>query len=449
MQDIFKAEGQRLVFRFRSAGALLDGFKELENQEIYFCPYAELNDPAEGNLNVYWQGDRIVWQGFFRHYFTCLFSSWALVSLGFEEYRRIPVWKTWDEFNISAMLDRFFALEEMRFVLDMIGDHEDRLSENELEVYLLLLNIRAVEIVASRMNDSVQLWKKGAEFPKYDGLSLHAYGESDRKLMFEALNDVLEVQVESLRLTMNGDDKTAFLLLDYPKSYIGAVRELMFPKWYVSSFCQVWDDSRMWAAYADDHKGACLIFKTVDSGSAVRLNTCHSWSSSRGYVFELNSERLRDIEYSDSFEAINFFEMLGNAPAGMLKKLFTDDDGNVSKYWVYDDNDRWRKEYWQHMDKTVSRKTEAWKQEKECRIVLESGMVMDYSSPESRKIKYEFSDLAGMILGMRMTDDDKRQVIRILENKCSENGISNFPIYQEKLDRETGRIKLAGFKEVG
>ena len=56
------------IYRLRSSYALLDGFNELENQEIFFASPEELNDPMEGFLSIYWQGDRIVWRNIFKYY---------------------------------------------------------------------------------------------------------------------------------------------------------------------------------------------------------------------------------------------------------------------------------------------------------------------------------------------------------------------------------------------
>jgi hypothetical protein len=47
------------LFRFRSIHALVDGHHELENQEIYFTPPEQLNDPLEGFKDIFWQGDAI------------------------------------------------------------------------------------------------------------------------------------------------------------------------------------------------------------------------------------------------------------------------------------------------------------------------------------------------------------------------------------------------------
>lgn len=43
-----------LTFRFRSADKLLE-YGELENLEIYFCPFEQEDDVLEGELNLYWQ----------------------------------------------------------------------------------------------------------------------------------------------------------------------------------------------------------------------------------------------------------------------------------------------------------------------------------------------------------------------------------------------------------
>lgn len=65
-------EGRRYFYRFKSTAAALDRFHELENQEIYFSPLHELNDPMEGFTELFWQGDNIVWHNLIRHYILIL-----------------------------------------------------------------------------------------------------------------------------------------------------------------------------------------------------------------------------------------------------------------------------------------------------------------------------------------------------------------------------------------
>lgn len=58
--------------RFRRTHSLLEGHKELENQEIYFSDVASLNDPMEGFREYFWAGDTIIWVNFFKHYLLSL-----------------------------------------------------------------------------------------------------------------------------------------------------------------------------------------------------------------------------------------------------------------------------------------------------------------------------------------------------------------------------------------
>jgi hypothetical protein len=134
----------------------------------------------------------------------------------------------------------------------------------------------------------------------------------------------MNIQKEKASESLQGKDLERFIFIDYPKYYINSVRGLMFPKWYVSSFCNTYTNSRMWADYADDHKGACLIFKVSqeNSGKTIRLYTCHECSGKEGYIYEFHQETLHDIKYSNDYKAINFFQMLGNIPGKMIEAFF-------------------------------------------------------------------------------------------------------------------------------
>ncbi len=88
------------LFRFRSIHAVLDGFHELENQEIYFSEINELNDPLEGFKNIYWEGDAIVWKNFFRHYILNLLQ--AIISIYSDE----------KNFNASILKNFVFTTDE-------------------------------------------------------------------------------------------------------------------------------------------------------------------------------------------------------------------------------------------------------------------------------------------------------------------------------------------------
>ena len=70
------------LYRFRSCDKLLgDDFKELEEQYFYFAPLEDQNDPLEGYIDFFWQGDNIAWEGIFRNYIWQMFIAMIRLSL--------------------------------------------------------------------------------------------------------------------------------------------------------------------------------------------------------------------------------------------------------------------------------------------------------------------------------------------------------------------------------
>jgi len=53
----------------------------LKNQEIYFSPPEQLNDPVEGFKDIFWQGDGIVWTNLLRHYLLCLMQATSITAM--------------------------------------------------------------------------------------------------------------------------------------------------------------------------------------------------------------------------------------------------------------------------------------------------------------------------------------------------------------------------------
>ena len=53
------------LYHYRSISSAL---LEIENGTFHFASKEELNDPLEGFVRVFWQGDKMAWEGLFRHY---------------------------------------------------------------------------------------------------------------------------------------------------------------------------------------------------------------------------------------------------------------------------------------------------------------------------------------------------------------------------------------------
>jgi len=77
-----------IVYRFRDTNKLLDEYHELENQTIHFSPLECLNDPMEGYLNLFFMGDRIVWENLFFHYIVCIDDTFSCMKTGIDIFAK-------------------------------------------------------------------------------------------------------------------------------------------------------------------------------------------------------------------------------------------------------------------------------------------------------------------------------------------------------------------------
>ena len=75
-------------YRYRKAEYGLD---ELENNHIFFSDIESSNDPVgEGEITLYWEGDKIAWQGLLKNY-ICSFARYMdlyLIGVSLDDLRR-------------------------------------------------------------------------------------------------------------------------------------------------------------------------------------------------------------------------------------------------------------------------------------------------------------------------------------------------------------------------
>ena len=146
----------RRFYRFRSARALLDGFEELERQEIFFSLPDELNDPMEGFRNVVWAGDRVLWRNLLRHYLFCLFRAATMMVLLGPEFEPAQcsdlVRETDEDFPLGTMgmvvgrlWDEFFRHEAARLFVEDADRLRLRLKRDGLRNYLRMLQPVAID----------------------------------------------------------------------------------------------------------------------------------------------------------------------------------------------------------------------------------------------------------------------------------------------------------------
>lgn len=162
----------------------------------------------------------------------------------------------------------------------------------------------------------------------------------------------------------------------------------LFPKKTASlSFSTSPDNPVLWSVYANSHKGFCLMFEIEDNKMDLRRRNGRKYSS-----FELS-----DVGY-DSQKTVD------------LSQWFTGDgleefDDNFDKFLA------------DIRLKAMLTKYSSWQHEKEKRIVDESSITFSARKREEselsigdRILHYKKDQLYGLILGLRMSEHDKREV---------------------------------------
>ena len=229
------------------------------------------------------------------------------------------------------------------------------------------------------------------------------------------------------------------VIFDFPKEYVKQLERLLWPKWYTACFSKSCHNSSVWAKYGDNHKGACLIFEDVvaDKPGSLELSQVAGGGSRTMPFYE--------VRYTDKPGEIDFFRSIGSLSKSSLMKLwYTDQDGNVSECAAHIDSDgakgTWQKSYWDNFFRDITIKTRDWAYEQESRLILGHGLI-EFSGKKDRILTYKFESLKGIIFGIRTPDEDKLEIINIIEKKCRENNLTDFKFFQAYYSSDSGDIR--------
>lgn len=462
------------MYRFRTINNILGEYTELEKQEIFLQSLDKLNDPMEGVMDVYFKGDEIVWRSLLNHYIRCLEDT-VYSSLYLEDndeevnlLRDIQILKREPseiEKQIMAkdekeMLEEqekmFIPIKNKFFSHNIISELAENLSKinrpirkEELLFYLRLIHPFAFDAVNSVfvMNG---IMKKAnilsetniKEFTiKFEVIYKFSIENDENKCekFFQSLNQADE-QIKLFYICNNLEKKfckkTIFILNGFSKSYLEQLDKLLYPKWYTACFMTDYRNSSVWGNYGNNHTGVCLKFKTKekDGKKYITLNN----SSGKKCEFEL-----RKINYQNKFAEINFFKSLGALPKLELQsKWFTDDKGNISKLFssMENWNNEWIKSHRESFNSIVTTKTNDWNYENEYRIVLPDLLGGDFIEDNTRKFRYDFNDLEGIIFGIKTSEVNKIEIMRIIREKCIKENRKDFKFYQAEYSHSTGKI---------
>ena len=436
------------VYRYRSCDAR--NKEDLKDSVIYFANLSELNDPMEGFIDIYFKGDHVIWRNLFRNYIRSLFHEYLrqYSTLEFTGDIYIPQWHDIFFQRISKS-DWFYELPSRFLKEDRISSLIDFLQGKEIQKDELFIYLRIIHIIAVR---NVMVYAKECKLVDEIPEPIFAdvfpdtkidwnifLGETKEKLVMKIISDCLSDTILLKELPSN----VKRLALDFTSLFINKLEELIYPNFYTASFSLDPNNSSMWGNYADSHKGICSIFKDDKELPVSNRNEAEDrWPR---YNFH-------NVEYKNDIVSINFFENIANVSMLIWDQIWGSDYETKERSTIKPVDDNNRDKYWETRYKTINRKTQDWEYERETRLLLTS-FLKDFSNPESRKLKYDFNYLIGIIFGMRTSDADKREIIEIISQKCKATNRKEFKFFQSyynktKVGMDFKEIKALSINEV-
>ena len=462
-------------YRFRSTDALLGQFQELEKQTIYFASPEELNDPMEGLRDIVWDGDKIVWTNFFKHYVFCLNRSCLLLRIIDSSQKfdvnSIPILERWDQMRFPKekslfddIWDRFYNLPYIQEIIEAFANTKRKIRYSEVVFHLQTIQTCVLynKIPKSYIDHGIisehpfpPQFQKEADDKDKEGMemllnAIRGLEEYENQDALDAMFQVTKGLYDDIRLTVEYDTRTGppetldiinrSVMLDFPKIYVEQLDRLLWSKWYTACFTGSYHNSSVWAKYADGHKGACLIFEDVENDNSTSLKLNYKTSnSSRTIPF-------REVHYADRPGEIDFFRTICRTTKDTLRKLwYTDQDGNISECAAHigsdSDEAAWKELYWNNFFRDVTFKTKDWEYEQEYRLILEDGL-SQFNEKDDRKLTYDFDALKGVIFGIRTSIEDKSKIFDLIEKKkkCDGNNQTDFKYFEAYYSAKDGKI---------
>lgn len=465
------------LYRFRPADAVLDKYEELAKQEIYFSTASELNDPMEGYKDVFWSGDRILWRNLLRHYLLCLlqttslclmtgpkFDAAHLKTIIFSAYDNLP------DAPVRAIYQRacnaFLADPHIQKLIEALASRVTPLRRDQLAHMLralhpfalgLLVKELKVEGVEGILRDPDAFQAQAATM--IETISRVIGMTQPEQEVAEALFAASELTVMQMALIQDYNralppetKAITFFTRDFPVNYVKALDELIHPPCFIACFVADPANASMWGTYGHGHTGVCLKFKAThdaEARPALNLNGITGWRGGKGMDVEpvrsFLPRRFHQVNYSESYPEIDFFNSIGRLPIPLLNAVWYVGEGgerSTCRSSEAIDSEEWRKDYWDAFEGGAIRKTSEWAHEQEYRLVLWSSL-SDLKDKPSRKLTYKFSDLTGIIFGERTTADDKLKIMKIVEEKCRAEKRSDFEFHQVQYSRRERSFRVA------
>lgn len=465
------------LYRYRSIDKLFK-YKELDTLSIYFSKLDELNDQMEDYINIVWQGDEIAFQGLIKHYLYVLLILYSEASVhGMEEkinVKQLPIFLPTNIFNLPIMTTVFKSIYYEFFSPQFIADIPKKLAQSnkkftidEMALILKSIHLYAYLVISTEMQKAVY-GKKLLEDKEYNKIynevkNWKEYSEITNLLVScsyseeEVLNKInqFNYQYEFVKTDSNNMNKdiatynTDILVFEFPDLYIKDIKRLLYNNLCVACFSATFRNEPMWAHYANNENGICLKYKIKkhDNSNYIDLNYpsgLQIYTKRKKIIRTLKKCELNKVIYSKNYPEIDFFTSLGYSQKDSLGDFWFSnyDKTKFSSCLQNYNNKEWYSNYHKNAKKYICTKSKKWKYEQEYRIFEREAIFNGYEKSQSRIAQYKFDDLDSIIFGRKVSIEDKKKIIKIINKHCTKNKVNNFKFYDLYYSTISKRLEL-------
>lgn len=453
------------LYRYRNCKRALE---EIEKGTFYFASREELNDPIEGYVKLYFQGDQPAWEGLLRNYvcslFVCIYrylvmspsidyehDSFEKILKNIQPHSVIIDIHSFDDVSMGKILNKlgedFLNIDSVQKFVNIYGNNALKCPSKELRLILrtvhhIAFNLCLQHFKARDILRDFPEMKSPGDFPfeivqnmgKSEWANWANEAEDIIADMMEQLTFITKLQQVNFFANDSGyynhrqHMTWANIQVNFPKFYVSQLQDIIYPNAYVVCFSEEPTNSAMWGNYAQNHQGICFIYET---------QTCNGQN-----VIEVGSRKMqvRRVTYDKKVIEKNFFTTWGRVTLRQIQSWLTGKNGSRSELLdkFSDQNiDSWRDQYWDDYIEKFHRKHSAWDHEKEYRIFLHD-IFSQYDQNENRCLKYGPSSLKGVIFGINTSVDDKFNIFRAIHAKADK--FSDVKFFQSEYKEDTQEI---------
>jgi hypothetical protein len=190
----------------------------------------------------------------------------------------------------------------------------------------------------------------------------------------------------------------------------------------------------MWAHYANNENGVCLRYKIKNENNKKIINLKSAYGDNKSDKIEkvYRNHEIFAVNYSDVYPEIDFFTSLGCLPRKILEDFWLTNYDRTqfsSCLKKYDNHSEWYYKYHKKAIDYICTKSKNWEYEQEYRIILRELLYPAYEEKQNRLANYKFEDLDAIIFGRKVSIEDKKKIVQIINKHRIENKVNNCKFY--------------------